>query len=117
MYGSDYRNLSLWRSHISGSVKQKFEIVSNVKQGDYYTKNITVKNTGILDSSYNLTWTELTNEITNNELVIETTYKQLNSNNEEEGICESIVETSVKSTRLVKNISLYSLYTMNTLPK
>ena len=85
--------------------------LNNAKPGDYYTKNITVKNTGTLDTSYNLVWTELTNEITNDELVIEATCKQLNSNNEEEGTCENISETPIKSTRIIKNIPLSPSYT------
>ena len=85
--------------------------LNNAKPGDYYTKTITVKNTGTLDTSYNLVWQELINEITNDELVIEATCKQLNSNNEVEGTCEDIAETPIKSTRIVKNIPLSPSYT------
>ena len=74
--------------------------------GDYITKTISVKNTGTKEVSYNLVWTKLTNEITNNELVIEATCKRLNSSNTEEGTCESISQTPIKSSTIKKNISI-----------
>ena len=85
--------------------------LNNAKPGDYYTKTITVKNTGTLDTSYNLVWQELTNEITNDELVIEATCKQLNASNTEEGTCNPLSETPVKSSKIIKNVSLQPSYT------
>ena len=85
--------------------------LNNAKPGDYYTKTITVKNTGTLDSSYNLVWQELTNEIINDELVIEATCKQLNASNTEEGTCNPLSETPVKSSKIIKNVSLQPSYT------
>ena len=85
--------------------------LNNAKPGDYYTKTITVKNTGTLDSSYNLVWQELTNEIINDELVIEATCKQLNASNTEEGTCNPLSETPVKSSKIIKNVSLRPSYT------
>ena len=78
----------------------------NAVPGDSYTKTISVKNTGTLDAKYNLVWQELTNEITNDELVIEATCKRLNSSNTEEGTCESISQTPIKSSTIKKNISI-----------
>ncbi len=74
--------------------------------GDSFTKTISVKNTGTKDVSYSLVWTELTNEITKDELVIEATCKRLNSSNTEEGTCESISQTPIKSMKIKKNISI-----------
>ena len=78
----------------------------NAVPGDSYTKTISVKNTGTLDAKYNLVWQELTNEITNDELVIEATCKRLNSSNTEEGTCESISQTPIKSNTIKRNISI-----------
>ena len=74
--------------------------------GDSFTKTISVKNTGTKDVSYNLVWTELTNGIINNELVIEATCKRLNSSGIEEGTCEAISQTPIKSMKIKKNISI-----------
>ena len=74
--------------------------------GDSFTKTISVKNTGTKDVSYNLVWTELTNGIINNELVIEATCKRLNSSGTEEGTCEAISQTPIKSNTIKKNISI-----------
>ena len=85
--------------------------LNNAKPGDYYTKTITVKNTGTLDSSYNLVWQELTNEIINDELVIEATCKQLNASNTEEGTCSPLSETPVSSNTILKKVSISPSYT------
>lgn len=74
--------------------------------GDSVTKTISVKNTGTIDTSYNIIWQELTNTITNDELVIEATCKRLNSSNTEEGTCESIPQKAVSSNKLKSNISI-----------
>ena len=78
----------------------------NAVPGDSYTKTISVKNTGTLDASYSLVWQELTNEITKDELVIEATCKRLNSSGTEEGTCEAISQTPIKSNTIKKNISI-----------
>ncbi len=80
--------------------------LDNAFPGDSFTKTISVKNTGTLNANYNLVWTELTNEIINDELVIEATCKRLNSSNTEEGTCESISQTPIKSNTIKKNISI-----------
>ena len=80
--------------------------LDNAFPGDSFTKTISVKNTGTKEVSYSLVWTELTNEITNNELVIEATCKRLNSSGTEEGTCESISQTPIKSNTIKKNISI-----------
>ena len=78
--------------------------LENAFPGDSFTKTISVKNTGTKEVSYNLVWTELSNEITNNELVIEATCKRLNSSGTEEGTCNSISQTPVSSNTIKKNI-------------
>ena len=85
--------------------------LNNAKPGDYYTKTITVKNTGTLASSYNLVWQELTNEIINDELVIEATCKQLNASNTEEGTCNPLSEAPVSSNTILKKVSISPSYT------
>ena len=66
------------------------------------------KNSGTLEAAYNLVWQELTNEITNNELVISASCERLNSSNAVEGTCESITESSVGNNKIKKNISIES---------
>ena len=80
--------------------------LENAFPGDSFEKTISVKNTGTKEVSYNLVWTELTNEITNDELVIEATCKRLNSNGTEDGTCDSISQTPIKSNLIKKNISI-----------
>ncbi len=80
--------------------------LDNAFPGDSFTKTISVKNTGTLNASYSLVWTELTNGIINDELVIEATCKRLNSSGTEEGTCESISQTPIKSNTIKKNISI-----------
>ena len=80
--------------------------LDNAFPGDSFTKTISVKNTGTLNANYNLVWTELTNEIINDELVIEATCKRLNSSGTEEGTCEAISQTPIKSNTIKKNISI-----------
>ena len=80
--------------------------LDNALPGDSATKTISVKNTGTIDTSYNIVWQELTNTITNDELVIEATCKRLNSSNTEEGTCESISQKAVSSNKLKSNIAI-----------
>ncbi len=80
--------------------------LNDVFPGDSFTKTISVKNTGTKEVNYSLVWTELTNEITKDELVIEATCKRLNSSGTEEGTCESISQTPIKSMKIKKNISI-----------
>ena len=83
-------------------------VAEHIKPGWSTTKVVTVKNTGTLDVSYNLVWQELTNEITNNELVISASCERLNNSNAVEGTCESITESSVGNNKIKKNISIES---------
>ena len=78
--------------------------LNNAFPGDSFTKTISVKNTGTKEVSYNLVWTELTNEITNDELVVEATCRRLNSSGTEEGTCDAIAQTPIKSMSLKKNV-------------
>ena len=80
--------------------------LDNAFPGDSFEKTISVKNTGTKETNYSLVWTELTNEITNNELVIEASCKRLNSSGTEEGTCEAIAQTPIKSNTIKKNISI-----------
>jgi len=80
--------------------------------GDYITKTISVKNTGTKEVSYNLVWTKLTNEITNNELVIEASCKNISSSNTEDGTCSSISQKAVSSaSNITSNIPIKPGYT------
>ena len=83
----------------------------NALPGDSITKTITVKNTGTEEVSYNLVWQELTNTITNNELVIEGTCKNFNSSNTEDGKCSAISKKAVKEGNVTSNIPIKPGYT------
>ena len=79
--------------------------------GDSITKTISVKNTGTKEVSYNIVWQELLNEITNNELVIDGTCKNLNSSNAEDGECSAISKKAVKEGNITSNIPIKPGYT------
>ncbi len=79
--------------------------------GDSITKTISVKNTGTKQVIYNLMWQELVNEITNNELVIEGTCKNLNSSNTEDGTCSSVSQKVVKEGKILTNVPIKPGYT------
>ena len=79
--------------------------------GDSITKTISVKNTGTKEVSYNIVWQELLNEITNNELVIDVTCKNLNSSNTEDGECSAISKKAVKEGNITSNIPIKPGYT------
>ena len=79
--------------------------------GDSITKTISVKNTGTKEVSYNIVWQELLNEITNNELVIDGTCKNLNSSNVEDGECSAISKKAVKEGNITSNIPIKPGYT------
>ena len=79
--------------------------------GDSITKTISVKNTGTKEVSYNIVWQELLNEITNNELVIDGTCKNLNSSNTEDGECSAISKKAVKEGNVTSNIPIKPGYT------
>ena len=79
--------------------------------GDSITKTISVKNTGTKEVSYNIVWQELLNEITNNELVIDGTCKNLNSSNAEDGECSAISKKAVKEGNVTSNIPIKPGYT------
>ena len=83
-------------------------VMNNIKPGNTITKEISVKNTGTLDTSYNLVWKELINEITNDEMVIEATCTRLNSSGVEEGTCESLSSTPIKRIKIKENVLVES---------
>ena len=76
--------------------------IQNMKPGNTINKTITVKNTGSLEAKYNIIWQELTNEIANDEMLIEGTCTSSN------GTCESIESSSISSKRIKKDISIAS---------
>ena len=81
--------------------------VQNIKPGNTINKTITVKNTGSLDVEYNIIWQELTNEIINDEMLIEGTCTRINGTTEEvDGTCENIVSTPINSLKIKKSISI-----------
>ncbi len=86
--------------------------LSGVFPGDSITKTITVKNTGTKEASYNLVWTELTNEFINDEIIVEATCKNINSSNTEDGTCNSISQKTVSSaSNITSNIPVKPGYT------
>ena len=80
----------------------------NIKPGWSTTKEVSVKNTGTLDTNYNVIWQSLTNEITNNEMVISATCQRLNSAGTVEGTCESISQAAISDMTIAKKVSIES---------
>ena len=83
-------------------------VATNIRPGWSTTKIVTIKNTGTLDSNYNLVWQKLNNEISNNEMVISATCERLNSSGVTEGTCDSIAESIINDKTIQKNISVES---------
>ena len=80
----------------------------NIKPGWSTTKEVSVKNTGTLDTNYNIIWQTLTNEITNNEMVISATCQRLNASGTVEGTCESISQAAISDMTIAKRVSIES---------
>ena len=80
----------------------------NIKPGSTFTKEVSVKNTGTLDTAYNLVWQELSNEITNDEMVISATCERRNANGEIEETCEGLSEAAIGANIIKKNIAIES---------
>ena len=80
----------------------------NIKPGWSTTKEVSVKNTGTLEANYNIIWQTLTNEITNNEMVISATCQRLNSAGTVEGTCESISQAAISDMTIAKRVSIES---------
>ena len=80
----------------------------NIKPGWSTTKEVSVKNTGTLDTNYNVIWQTLTNEITNNEMVISATCQRLNASGTVEGTCESISQAAISDMTIAKRVSIES---------
>ena len=78
----------------------------NIKPGWSTTKEVSVKNTGTLDTNYNIIWQSLANTISNNELVLSATCKRLNSSGIVEGTCESISQVAISDMTIAKKISI-----------
>ena len=82
-------------------------VMQNIKPGDTITKTVYVANAGTLDTSYNLVWQKLTNEITNDEMLIEGTCTRMNATTEaEDGTCEGITSTSISTNKIKKGVSI-----------
>ena len=88
-------------------------IMQNIKPGQTITKKVTVKNTGTLDTAYNLVWQELYNKIGRNDLVMSYTCERLNSSGTVDGTCTGLTETPVKTKTITKNIPIESGVTHN----
>ena len=80
----------------------------NIKPGSTFIKEVSVKNTGTLDTTYNLVWQELTNEIINDEMEISATCERRNADGEIEGTCEGLSETAIGANIIKKNIAIES---------
>ena len=76
-----------------------------------YNKRSISKDTGTLDTNYNIIWQSLTNEITNDEMVISATCQRLNSAGTVEGTCESISQAAVSDMTIAKKVSIESGFT------
>ncbi len=83
-------------------------VANNIRPGWSTTKVVAIKNTGTLDTNYNLVWQKLNNEISKNEMVISATCERLNSNGVAEGTCDSIAESIINDKTIQKNISVES---------
>ena len=82
-------------------------VMNNIKPGDIITKTVYVANTGTLDAVYNLIWQELTNEITNDEILIEGICTRLNSTTEEvDGTCNGVDSSSIGENIIKKRITV-----------
>ena len=82
--------------------------VENIRPGKTITKEVTVKNTGTLDTNYNIVWQSLINEITNDELVLSATCQRLNSVGTVEETCNSIPQAPISDMTITKKISIES---------
>ncbi len=78
----------------------------NIKPGWSTTKEVSVKNTGTLEANYNIIWQSLTNEITNNDMVISATCQRLNASGTVEGTCESISQAPISDMTIAKRVSI-----------
>ena len=82
-------------------------VMQNIKPGQTITKTVYVANTGTLDAVYNLVWQELTNEITNDEMLIEGTCTRMNATTEtEDGTCDAITSASISSNTIKSKITI-----------
>ena len=90
---------------------------TNVYPGWTANKTIVVSNIGTLDAYYKIFWKELTNGITNNELVLSatcTSYENYGGENQiQSGECQSIEETPVSNVAgsIKESIGIESGYT------
>ena len=80
--------------------------LDNAIPGDSFQKEISVKNTGTLDTMYNIIWQELNNEFIKNEIVISATCERLNSEGVVDGTCNNIEEKPIARLSIPQKISI-----------
>ncbi len=85
--------------------------LENAFPGDSYEKTVSVKNSGTTNTNYSLVWQELSNNIINNELVLEATCKRLNNSGTEDGTCEGISSVAISSLIIKSNVLIEPGYT------
>lgn len=83
-------------------------IMTNIKPGTSLTKEVSVKNTGTLEVFYDLVWQELTNGISNYEMVMSATCERRNNSGTVEGTCEGVASTAIEDNNIKKNITIES---------
>ncbi len=83
-------------------------VMNNVKPGATLTKEVSVKNTGTLEASYEIFWQELNNGITNDEMIMSATCERKNSSGTVEGTCEGVDSAAISNTSIKKNITIES---------
>ena len=81
--------------------------MENIRPGQTITKTVYVANTGTLDVSYNLVWQELVNEISNDEMVLESICTRMNGETEVvDGSCDGIESSPIGDNIIKKNVSI-----------
>lgn len=81
--------------------------MQNIKPGATMTKTVYVANTGTLDATYDLVWQELTNDIINDEMMIEATCTRIDGVSETvSGTCSDISSKSISSNIISDVISI-----------
>lgn len=81
--------------------------MKNIKPGQTITKTVFVENDGTLDVNYNLIWKSLTNEITNDEMVLEVVCTRTNEQTGKvDGTCDGIESSPIRSNTIKKNVTI-----------
>ena len=96
------KNIPLSTSSITNAKKTINFNMTLYAPRDEVSYKVTVKNTGTLDTAYNLVWQELYNKIGRNDLVMSYTCERLNSSGTVDGTCTGLTETPVKTKTITK---------------